>query len=126
MIARLASLHQRLTSVEAEQTKMNDCYFDKKDWRACSKEVSQSDLVQLLNLPEQYQEAIALIGYLSSIDLFADYWPARWKPFANVGREREMMNGRTVKMHELDRPLPSPTRLQQRVSHHFTSMTTGP
>ena len=24
---------------QAEQTKMNDCYFDKKDWRICGKEV---------------------------------------------------------------------------------------
>jgi hypothetical protein len=23
----------------AEQLKMNDCYFDKKDWRSCKKEV---------------------------------------------------------------------------------------
>ena len=28
--------------VEAEQTKMNDCYFDKKDWRTCRKEASLS------------------------------------------------------------------------------------
>ena len=26
--------------ISAEQTKMNDCYFEKRDWRACSKEVS--------------------------------------------------------------------------------------
>ena len=24
-----------------EQLKMNDCYYDKKDWRACKKEVSR-------------------------------------------------------------------------------------
>jgi hypothetical protein len=24
-----------------EQLKMNDCYYDKKDWRACRKEVSE-------------------------------------------------------------------------------------
>ena len=24
---------------QAEQTKINDCYFDKKDWRTCGKEV---------------------------------------------------------------------------------------
>ena len=24
---------------QAEQTKMNDCYFDQKDWRTCGKEV---------------------------------------------------------------------------------------
>lgn len=29
-----------LTKV-AEQLKMNDCYFDKKDWRSCKKEVSE-------------------------------------------------------------------------------------
>lgn len=26
----------------AENTKMNDCYFEKKDWRLCKKEVSVS------------------------------------------------------------------------------------
>ena len=24
-----------------EQLKLNDCYYDKKDWRACKKEVSR-------------------------------------------------------------------------------------
>lgn len=24
-----------------EQTNMNDCYFEKKDWRVCSQEVSR-------------------------------------------------------------------------------------
>jgi hypothetical protein len=27
-----------------EQLKMNDCYYDKKDWRACRKEVSAVSL----------------------------------------------------------------------------------
>ncbi|KAJ5485082.1 hypothetical protein N7539_005070 [Penicillium diatomitis] len=27
------------TGCHAEQDKMNDCYFVKKDWRACSKEM---------------------------------------------------------------------------------------
>lgn len=27
------------TGCSAEQTKMNDCYFDKKDWRTCRKEM---------------------------------------------------------------------------------------
>ncbi|PGH29116.1 hypothetical protein GX50_08145 [[Emmonsia] crescens] len=26
----------------AEQLKMNDCYYEKRDWRECKKEVSQS------------------------------------------------------------------------------------
>lgn len=25
-----------------EQLKMNDCYYDKKDWRSCQKEVSRT------------------------------------------------------------------------------------
>lgn len=29
-----------LTGGEEEQLKMNDCYYDNKDWRACRKEVS--------------------------------------------------------------------------------------
>jgi hypothetical protein len=31
-----------LTVWTAEQTKMNDCYFEKKDWRICNKEVRTS------------------------------------------------------------------------------------
>lgn len=27
------------TGCSAEQTQMNDCYFDKKDWRICRKEM---------------------------------------------------------------------------------------
>ncbi|KAM0799973.1 hypothetical protein BDR22DRAFT_853578 [Usnea florida] len=27
------------TGCSTEQTKMNDCYFDKKDWRICGKEM---------------------------------------------------------------------------------------
>ncbi|KAF6233833.1 hypothetical protein HO173_008045 [Letharia columbiana] len=27
------------TGCSAEQAKMNDCYFDKKDWRTCRKEM---------------------------------------------------------------------------------------
>ncbi|KAB8069626.1 hypothetical protein BDV29DRAFT_161247 [Aspergillus leporis] len=30
------------TGCSVEQDKMNDCYFAKKDWRACKKEVSES------------------------------------------------------------------------------------
>lgn len=26
----------------AEQLKMNDCYYDKRDWRSCKKEVSST------------------------------------------------------------------------------------
>ena len=29
-----------LMTWKAEQATLNDCYFDKKDWRACKKEVS--------------------------------------------------------------------------------------
>lgn len=33
---------RRLTSyLAAEQAKMNDCYYEKKDWRSCRKEVSR-------------------------------------------------------------------------------------
>lgn len=33
------SIVKRGGCVIAEQTKMNDCYFDKKDWRVCANEV---------------------------------------------------------------------------------------
>jgi hypothetical protein len=31
---------------EEEQLKMNDCYYDKKDWRSCRKEVSGLKLLK--------------------------------------------------------------------------------
>ncbi|KAI4146467.1 MAG: hypothetical protein LQ340_005921 [Diploschistes diacapsis] len=31
--------YYNLTDMLDEQTRMNDCYFEKKDWRACSKEM---------------------------------------------------------------------------------------
>ena len=39
--ARYENGHRRsnATMGTAEQTKMNDCYFEKKDWRVCQKEV---------------------------------------------------------------------------------------
>lgn len=30
----------KINMPKEEQTKLNDCYFDKKDWRACKNEVS--------------------------------------------------------------------------------------
>lgn len=30
---------ERLITSSDEQTRMNDCYFEKKDWRACKAEV---------------------------------------------------------------------------------------
>ena len=29
-----------ITTFTVENTRLNDCYFDTKDWRACTKEVS--------------------------------------------------------------------------------------
>lgn len=34
----------QLTWSTEEQLKMNDCYYDNKDWRICKKEVSTSVL----------------------------------------------------------------------------------
>lgn len=38
-----AGIRDLLSNIElmaAEQTKMNDCYFETRDWRSCAKEVS--------------------------------------------------------------------------------------
>ncbi|KAI1925750.1 hypothetical protein LOZ58_004908 [Ophidiomyces ophidiicola] len=45
------------TGCAAEQTKMNDCYYDKRDWRKCSKEVSFCVLEAIFHgqLPAQVQ-----------------------------------------------------------------------
>ncbi|KAI9758882.1 MAG: hypothetical protein M4579_002766 [Chaenotheca gracillima] len=44
------------TGCAEENTKMNDCYFEKKDWRACKREVNPhvpSDPRKLLrNIPD--------------------------------------------------------------------------
>ena len=33
-----------------EQLKMNDCYYDNKDWRVCKKEVSRCCIPNLPNM----------------------------------------------------------------------------
>ncbi|KAG8530035.1 uncharacterized protein KY384_005517 [Bacidia gigantensis] len=44
------------TGCSREQTKMNDCYFDKKDWRAC-----KGELHRLPSPPSQSQAAFATL-----------------------------------------------------------------
>ena len=80
-----------------EQTNMNDCYFDKKDWRACSKEASRLHCPSLDTLGRLWchhspspRNCINLL--ISKDDL------NRWKPFANVGRGKETTRGLVRRM----------------------------
>lgn len=63
-----------------ENKKLNDCYFDKKDWRACTKEASAT------------VEAPAPMPGLTAI--------RRWKLSKSVGRGKEMTSEQIVKMLE--------------------------
>ena len=42
---------------EDEQLKMNDCYYDHKDWRVCKKEVSGSCIPNLPNILRSTNQA---------------------------------------------------------------------
>lgn len=69
-----------------EQLRMNDCYYDNKDWRVCKKEVSRSCNP---NGPTFGGLGPSLI-----------HCYCRWKPFENAGKDKETIRGpqaRTLK-----------------------------
>lgn len=85
-----------------EQTKMNDCYFDKKDWRACKKEVRYGDQMN----PETRTFSSILSNLYDSIiserkSLKPDCH--RWRYFVNVGSGKEMIRGRTPRTSKVTR-----------------------
>ena len=82
---------------------MNDCYFEKKDWRICRQEVGAvvdhfSTALELLLLNRDPTKSRAQLRTLSSV---ADGDILRWKPFENVGRGRATIRERRRKMYEV-------------------------
>ena len=66
---------------EAEQTKMNDCYFDKKDWRTCKKEVSVSCSISLsfhrrasIIQPCQIRDFLLIRLECMQMEIFRECW----------------------------------------------------
>lgn len=79
-----------LTSAD-EQLKMNDCYYDKKDWRACRKEVSAA----LLN-PNQRAKMPRVLESSPCFGQSTDAW-CRWSFSGNAGSGMETTRGLRAK-----------------------------
>ena len=73
-------------SIVEEQLRMNDCYYDKKDWRACKKEVSLLN-PNLFCVPE-----VALRWQLLILN-------GRWNFSGNAGNVKAMNKGQKARMH---------------------------
>lgn len=80
----------------AENTKMNDCFYEKKDWRVCKNEVSAN--CQRLgkfefwgrSVQQFWRNHVGLrIGYL--IEKKLTY--CSWRTSGNAGRSRRMTRG---------------------------------
>lgn len=76
----------------AEQTKMNDCYFEKKDWRVCKDEACQKRL--LLPLPYPVSDV-----YFTNLKKHADDENcARWSFFGDAGKNKATTFGQRRRM----------------------------
>ncbi|KAI4112314.1 MAG: hypothetical protein LQ345_006518 [Seirophora villosa] len=84
----------------SQQTKLNDCYFDKKDWRACKKEPAASAFTTRLARND---------------NLLMLYDRCRWTFSASVGNGRATIEGPKRKIH--DSAPPKRTKLR----HDFRS-----
>lgn len=103
---------ERLT-LEDEQEKLNDCYFQQKDWRKCKKQVSHAlSLYLVSSLPGLYLPFVWLPVYLASVFssclLFSSAFSlvlssdlCRWTPFARAGSAREMTSEQTPRTIDL-------------------------
>lgn len=90
----------------AEQDKMNDCYYAKRDWRACKDEVSCYSGVQpfqdktfvphlcQLGSPNASIPSGIYMATANSHDRF------RWKRFVNAGNARAMTSAQNRKTHD--------------------------
>lgn len=83
------SLLLRDNEATEEQLKMNDCYYEKKDWRACKREVSVWVIAQF-GLPQ----------HENIIDR-----RCRWKRSENAGRGRAMKRGQQARSYEDNTPV---------------------
>ena len=70
-----------------EQLKMNDCYYDNKDWRVCKKEVSCSSFPNLPNI---------LVARSSC----SHSRHCRWKSSENAGKDGAMIGGLRARMRK--------------------------
>jgi cytochrome c oxidase assembly factor 4 len=78
-----------------ENAKLTDCYYEKKDWRACKQEVGGGPVGQAALSRDGADAAIYLCNNMTD-DLF------RWRFSENAGRDMVMIQGRVPKTdHEL-------------------------
>ncbi len=84
-------------SFKGEQTKLNDCFFEKKDWRACKEEVSRAYYAG--NPPVQLNPAFStqssIRHMIANLKSFLDI---RWKCSDSVGRQTPMTKGPNLEM----------------------------
>lgn len=97
--------HRSELTITDEQLKMNDCYYDKKDWRACRKEVS----VSLLN-PNQRAKMPRVLGSSPCFGQSTDAW-CRWNFSGNAGSEMETSRGLKVKTPSSCKPTLPPSQM---------------
>jgi len=76
------------SSVLDEQLRMNDCYYDTKDWRVCRKEVSSSCIPKC--------PTFGLLGQLLTVAT------DRWKPSENAGKGMATTRGLQARTSEHD------------------------
>lgn len=67
---------------------MNDCYYEKKDWRVCKKEVSVESQPSIRAASKSRRERNLLTSN------------CRWRRSENVGSGRETKRGHQVKIRE--------------------------
>jgi len=77
---------------------MNDCYFEKKDWRSCKKEVSLlrqfSTRTLLPNIRLRLRDSSMQISTIYRVGADLMYLCNRWKSSESAGRGRVMIEGR--------------------------------
>ncbi|KAL6892898.1 hypothetical protein HDV57DRAFT_205505 [Trichoderma longibrachiatum] len=74
----------RLTLTTDENAKMTDCYYEKKDWRACAKEASPSSAGTSNNPPLTWRGLICADQLRCS---------RRWRSLKNAGNVMATMRG---------------------------------
>lgn len=80
-------------AIEDENAKLTDCYYDKKDWRACKDEVCKMSKL------------------LSPLDRKLTGLRGRWRSSGPAGRRRGTMRGLTRRIRDTDTPLCNTTKL---------------
>lgn len=87
------------TGCSVENAKMTDCYYEKKDWRACKNEVSGMMRILELKLSRPqiacgFGEAAAPAYQSIHLVIVKTNSMNRWRPLGSAGRDTEMIRER--------------------------------